>query len=54
MSFQDDVRNAREAVLKDSKYKGPIDLLNERVQKDQVEKAQVQAQIKAEDKEAER
>ena len=38
MSFQDDVRNMRESVLKDPKYKGPIDLLTQRVQNYQVEK----------------
>lgn len=38
MSFQDDVRNMRESVLKDPKYKGPIDLLTQRVQNYQVER----------------
>lgn len=46
MSFQDDVRNTREAVLRDPKYKGPIDLLTERVQNYQVEKQVEQTQNK--------
>lgn len=45
MSFQDDVRNARESVLRDPKYKGPIDFLNERVHKYQVEKIQTPMQV---------
>ena len=48
MSFQDDVRNTREAVLKDPKYRGPIDLLSERVQNYQVEKTPEQTQNKVE------
>lgn len=52
MSFQDDVRNARESVLRDPKYKGPIDFLSERVEKYQVEKTQAQNTV--EDREEER
>lgn len=38
MSFQDDVRNTREAVLKDRKYSVPINFLQDRVKAYEMEK----------------